>query len=171
MKRLMTLLVVLTLLVTAGCDKHKSDADEKQAQATKSRMDEAFAQVGMPAIVNFKELKDAKMIAELRDQENLVCYAYLYNQMKGELVFIGKCLDYGLPYSVQMTNPERTVHRQTYGGGSFGTLPQAEPNGLFMPEGLSATWLMMIDENGEARPVYVEPQILVSPFPLHKVDL
>ena len=48
-------------------------------------------------------------------------------------------------------------------------MPQADPNGLFMPSGLSATWLMMIDQRtGEARPVYVEPQIIVSPFPLHK---
>ena len=28
---------------------------------------------------------------------------------------------------------------------SYGTMPQAEPNGLFSPVGLSATWLMMID--------------------------
>jgi len=32
--------------------------------------------------------------------------------------------------------------------------------------GLSATWLMMIDKDGVAQPVYVEPQIIVSPFPL-----
>lgn len=40
-------------------------------------------------------------------------------------------------------------------------------NGLFMPQGLSATWLMMIDpQTNEPRPVYVEPEIIVSPFPL-----
>ena len=45
-----------------------------------------------------------------------------------------------------------------------------EPNGLFMPEGLSATWLLMIDpKTNEPRPVYVEPQIIVSPFPLHNL--
>jgi hypothetical protein len=40
-----------------------------------------------------------------------------------------------------------------------------------MPEGLSATWVMLVDpKTGEPRPVYVEPSILVSPFPLHDVD-
>jgi hypothetical protein len=32
---------------------------------------------------------------------------------------------------------------------------------------LSATWLMMLDDKGEARPVYVEPAIIVSPFKLN----
>lgn len=46
-------------------------------------------------------------------------------------------------------------------------MPQSEPNGLFMPDSLSATWLMMIDpDTGEPRPVYVEPLIIVSPFKL-----
>jgi len=49
----------------------------------------------------------------------------------------------------------------------FGTLPQADPNGLFMPTSSSATWLMMIDpETNKPRPVYIEPEIIVSPFRL-----
>ncbi len=91
--------------------------------------------------------------------------------MNGELIFIGRCVGYGLPYSVQYTNPERVAHRENYGSGSFGTMPQADPNHLFMPSGLSATWLMMVDPStGDARPVYVEPQIIVSPFPLHDLE-
>ena len=40
-----------------------------------------------------------------------------------------------------------------------------------MPEGLSATWLMMINPaTGEAQPVYIESEIVVSPFPLHRVQ-
>jgi len=36
-----------------------------------------------------------------------------------------------------------------------------------MPEGLSATWLMMEDPSTkEIKPVYVEQEILVSPFKL-----
>ena len=33
---------------------------------------------------------------------------------------------------------------------------------------LAATWLMMLDDKtGDVRPVYVEPEIVVSPFKLH----
>ena len=178
----LVIIIVIIALVSAcllpvfgfisGCDNVSStpNADQRQAQATEQAMAEADRQIGMPAIVNFQERKLAKMIFELRDKEDLICYAYIVNHMTGELVFIGKCLGFGLPYSVQYTNPERmdTVD----GGASFArnpyTLPQPDPNGLFMPSGLSATWLMMIDPStNEPRPVYVEPEILVSPFQLH----
>ena len=37
----------------------------------------------------------------------------------------------------------------------------------FMPTSSSATWLMMIDpKTKKARPVYIEPEIVVSPFKL-----
>ena len=155
---------LLCVCVLVGCDAGTSTADKEQAKRTEESLAEADRQIGMPAIKNFQERKLAKMIFELRDQENLATYAYVVT-WQGELVFIGRCVGFGLPYSVQYTNPERVTR---YYSGSYGTMPQADPNGLFMPEGLSATWLMMLDEStGEVRPVYVEPQIIVSPFPLH----
>jgi len=156
-------LLCLTLLVgifCAGCI--EDSADTIQRKKTAESLKEADAQIGMPAIKNFQERKLAKMIFELRDQENLITYAYIVN-LQGELIFIGKCIGFGLPYSVQYTNPMKRL----YSSNGSGTIPQADPNGLFMPDGLSATWLMMIDsKTGEPRPVYVEPQIIVSPFPL-----
>ncbi len=161
--------LVFMVLGVVGCDKVKtSGTDKKVAAQTEQQMAEAFRQVGMPAIKNFQELKMAKMVTELRDSEDFVCYAYLFSQYQGKLVFLGRCMGYGLPYSVQITNPERVAHENNYNGGSFGTLPQPEPNGLFMPGGLSATWLMMIDEEtSEVHPVYCEPEIVVSPIKLH----
>ena len=159
--------LLAAVLVGGGCDMEAS-SDKALQKATEQSMKEANAQIGMPAIKNFQERKLAKMIFELRDQEDLVCYAYIVN-LEGRLIFIGKCIGFGLPYSVQYTNPEKKVHECNTQGGSFGTLPQADPNGLFMPSGLSATWLMMIDPaTGDARPVYMEPEIVVSPFPLHE---
>ena len=49
----------------------------------------------------------------------------------------------------------------------YGTLPQPEPNGLFMPEGLAATYVMCVDAvRDDVKAVYVEPEVIVSPFPL-----
>ncbi|KKN70707.1 hypothetical protein LCGC14_0428620 [marine sediment metagenome] len=155
-------LLILVALVMLGCDTTPT-ADQVQQKATAQSLKEADAQIGMPAIVNFQERKLAKMIFELRDKEDLITYAYVVT-WQGELVFIGRCIGFGLPYSVQYTNP---MKRARDASGRY-TIPQADPNGLFMPDGLSATWLMMYDEaTGEVRPVYVEPQIIVSPFPLH----
>lgn len=174
---LLTVFLTNTSAMAGWFDIHQpqNNADQIQAEATKRSLEEANRQIGMPAIKNFQERKLAKMIFELRDQEKLITYAYIVNHMKGELVFIGICIGFGLPYSVQYTNPERIYDLETEGGarnkfednGEIQVIPQADPNGLFMPTGLSATWLMMIDpRTKEARPVYIEPEIIVSPFPL-----
>lgn len=152
----------------AGCGEILS-TDKKQAQQTEQLMAEAQRQVGMAAIVNFQERKQFKMILELRDREDLVCYAYLFNEREGKIgQYLGRCIGFGLPASVQYTNPKRLV--RVYSGSGYHSLPQPDPNGLFMPEGLSATWVMLIDKKGNARPVYVEPLIIVSPFPLHNLE-
>lgn len=154
-----TIIIVLSIFIMWGCEE---SSDTKMRHQTEQAMSEMNAQIGMPAIKNFQERKLAKMIFELRDQEKLITYAYIVN-LNGKLIFLGKCIGFGLPYSVQYTNPMKRL----YGGRAI-TLPQADPNGLFMPEGLSATWLMMIDpKTKKARPVYVEPEIMVSPFRLH----
>lgn len=153
----------LACVVFAGC-KETSSADKEQRKATEQAMAEAQRQVGMPNIVNFQERKLMKNILELRDREGLITFAYIVD-WQGNLHFIGQCIGFGLPYSVQFTNPEKATWVTSHG---YLTMPQADPNGLFMPDGLSATWLMMLDpETGEVRPVYVEPQIIVSPFKLH----
>jgi hypothetical protein len=167
LRKVMLLFFVLSLSLVFmgvdGCDKQTS-ADKEQAAKTALAMSEAQRMVGMPNIVNFQQRKLLKMIYELCDKENLICYAYIKSDYQGKLFFLGKCIGYGLPFSAQFTNPEKVV--QDY-SQSFGTLPQADPNGLFMPTSSSATWLIMIDPNtNEPRPVYVEPEITVSPFML-----
>lgn len=162
MKQLFFILV--TMFILTSCGELQQNSNKEMSRKQEQLMSESNRQLGMPAITNFQEKKIAKMIFELRDREDLVCYAYIVNHMTGKLVFLGKCIGYGLPYSTQYTNPMKT--ERSYQGG-FEILPQADPNGLFMPDGLSATWLMMIDpETKESRPVYLEPEIIVSPFKL-----
>lgn len=165
MRRFTTLGILFAALVS--CGEPGQDLDEDQAKKTADLLAEADRQVGMPNMVNWQERKLMKMIFELRDRSDLICYAYLYDRNSGSVgEYLGRCLGYGLPYSVQFTNPERVAIDGP--NGKTLSLPQADPNGLFMPTGLSATWLMLLDEEGEPRPVYVEPEIIVSPFALHE---
>lgn len=163
MKKNVFLLMALVALAITSCDIEPT-SDQVQQKQTEKALSEASRQIGMPAIVNYQEKKFVKWIYELCDQEDLVCHAYLFNEFNGEVgQYLGKCIGYGIPYSTQFSNPEKRM----YNGSSY-TMPQAEPNGLFKPEGLSATWLIMVDpKTGEPRPVYVEPSIIVSPFKLH----
>jgi hypothetical protein len=153
---------MLLLMSNSSC---KQSSNSKLAEKQEQIMNEAVRQVGMPAIVNFQERKLMKTIIELRDQENLICYAYIIPEMTGKPVFLGKCIGYGLPYATQYTNPEAL--QKTF--STYEVLPQADPNGLFMPASADGTWLMMIDpKTNEPRPVYCEPKVLVSPFKLHE---
>lgn len=174
-KRIHVLLAILFILIAlsffVGCEmpKENKSADTIQRAQTEQSLREAVSQVGMPAIKNFQELKQAKMIFELRDREKFICHAYLFNEREGKIgQYLGKCLGYGLPYSVQFTNPEKVIVRKGHQSISAVTIPQADPNGLYMPQGLSATWLTLLDEDGTPHVTYIEPQIIVSPVKLHK---
>ena len=162
-------IIVLFIMVSAlwSCNEvTTSEADKIQAEQTATMMSEAQRQVGMPNIINWQQRKLMKTIYELCDKEDLICYAYIKSDYQGKLFFIGKCIGFGIPFSAQFTNPERIA--DSYSQGGFAILPQPDPNGLFMPTSSSATWLMMIDpETNKPRPVYIEPEIVVSPFPLH----
>jgi len=165
MKRMIYVLGIIAgmmlLMSNLGCE---VSSNQQLAVKQEQLMKEANAQVGMPGIKNFQERKMMKMILELRDQENLVCYAYIVPEMTGKPVLLDKCIGYGLPYATQHTNPEKTY--SSYSGG-YEILPQADPNGLFMPASADGTRLLVIDPNtNKPRPVYIEPKVLVSPFKL-----
>jgi hypothetical protein len=169
---LLVAVITLFVLFFTGCENStpQPDADKELQRKTETAMQEANRQVGMPGITNFQEKKNLKWIYELCDQEDFICHAYLFNEFKGEVgQYLGRCIGYGIPYSTQFSNPSKYFDdpNGTYDVGSI-VMPQPEPNGLFKPEGLSATWLIMIDpETKKPRPVYVEPTIIVSPFKLH----
>ena len=158
MKKTLAILMVVVALFVVGCS-DVQDANERQRQATKQLMNEAENQIGMPNIKNFFERKMLRDVLELRDQSDLVTYAYTQN-LDGRFVYIGRCIGFGIPYSTQYTNPE--VITWTKGSHSH-TLPQADPNGLFAATGMSATWLMIInEETGKKQIMYAEPNIIVT---------
>ncbi|MBI3634525.1 MAG: hypothetical protein HY228_02810 [Candidatus Yonathbacteria bacterium] len=120
----------------------------------------------MPAIKNFRERKILKEILELRDQEGLVTYTYLWNEYNGQKVFLCNSIGYGIPYATQYSNPQKDTF-YTSSSSAHIALPQADPNGLFSPASAEGTWVFCKNPNGkDVRPIYVEPRIIVSPFPL-----
>ena len=163
MKRLFILIITIGLF--ASCDVVEPSSDKLQSRQTEQALKEANSQIGMPAIVNYQERKLFKQILELRDQEKLITYCYLMNEMNGKIgQFLGKGIGYGIPAATQFTNPEKIA--KSYSQGGFAIVPQADPNGLFMPTSTSATWYMLLDKKGKPHPVYIEPLIIVSPIKL-----
>jgi hypothetical protein len=138
-----------------GCD---NSADKQIQEKQEQMQQQQMAQTGLPGITNFTEAKLVKHLYELRDQK-ILTYTYIPD-MNGKLWHLCDSIGYGLPYGVQFSNPEKTSDR--------GTLPQSEPNGLFMPATAEGTWITCInpDKPGDIAPVYVEPRVIVSPFKL-----
>ncbi len=171
MKRLrIIILLIMASFVSMGassCGEERSKSDRVLKEKTEKMMNEANRQVGMPGIVNFQQRKLMKMIYEEADRENLITYVYIKSDYHGKLMFIGKGIGYGVPFSAQYTNPEKIA--ASYSQGGFAIIPQPDPNGLYMPTSSSATWMLMIDpKTNKPRVVYIEPEIVVSPFPLHQ---
>lgn len=162
---------LVVALVAAACDDRPPTTDQKVQAAQDQSLAQAMAQVGMPAVTHFQELRDAKDIYELRDKA-IATHAYIVNEMTGCLVYLGPAIGYGLPYATQYSSPTKWEEMSTRGGGwSWQQMPQAEPNGLFMPSSAEGTWVQLKDPNGDAvKPVYVEPRVLVSPFRLERLE-
>lgn len=159
-----TLIATATLsLGLFGCD-HVPSSDDIQREKQEHILKEATSQTGMPAIKNFRERKLLKQIIEMRDQDGLVTYTYTVPETTGRPVFLCNSIGYGLPAATQYTNPDKFIEDRW---GNV-TIPQADPNGLFSPDSAEGTWVLCADPkgSGKTRPVYVEPRIIVSPFPL-----
>lgn len=164
MKLLSFISVLFLAVVIAGCDEVPT-TDQKTQQQQEQLSAEASKQTGLPGITNFTEKKLVKKLYELRDQQ-IPTYSYAVD-FNGGLHHVCDSIGYGLPYGVQFTNPESHYWNSQ---GNY-NLPQAEPNGLFMPPAAEGTWIICSGEkNGDIRPVYVEPRVVVSPFKLHSIS-
>ncbi|MEQ8308067.1 MAG: hypothetical protein RIA09_16035 [Hoeflea sp.] len=158
-------LLAVSVLALSACDPQQSIGEQRETEATKLLQDAASTAVGIPAIKNFTEKRQLKMLYELRDQADLVTYSY-YVDLYGNLHEIcpSTSVGYGMPFSAQFTAPEVPVHIGA--NGASGQRHQPEPSGIYMPDSTSATWVICLGEDGELQPTYVEPQIIVrlTPF-------
>ena len=118
--------------------------EKKQEEMTK----QGINTVGMPGIVNYSEKRMMKDILELRDEmQPTITYLVGTNN---QLTKVCDSVGYGLPYATQYTNPSL-----------------ADPNGLYTPASADGTWVLCLDpKSKKTKPVYIEPRIIVSPFPL-----
>ena len=149
----------MSVLMTA-CDQQPTSTQIERKKQEELSL-QAVTSVGMPAITNFAEKRMFKDILELRDK-NTPTVTYLVG-MNNQLTKVCDSIGFGLPYATQYTNPQRI----SGDGHGYVTLPQADPNGLYSPASADGTWVLCVDhKDGKAKPVYIEPRILVSPFPI-----
>lgn len=160
----LAVLFTFTLVSVLGTAcKEPRGSDEKQRAQQEAILAEGTSAVGMPATHNFFERRMLKQIFELRDQADYLTYTYTYNEMTGDKVFLCDSIGYGIPSATQYTNPQKwdSIHQNPF------VIAQADPNGLFSPSSAEATWVLCKDpRDNKIKPIYVEPRIITSPFPL-----
>jgi hypothetical protein len=185
-----TLSVLAFGLVSCGYVVSQSQ-DSLLAQQQEKNLAEGDRQVAPPAIVNWNEKRMAKLIMEMRDQANLATWTYTKN-MDGKYTFVCESVGYGLPYNTRNNNPQhyefvtttQGVGSMGSGGGGYYTdnkgrtiwgehtvMPQAEPNGLFIPDSAKGTWNLCKNPAedpriAKAHITYQEEDVSVFPFPL-----
>ena len=162
MKTFLLSLILPASMLLSACDPVPQTSDQVQRKQQERILLEGTSQVGMPAIKNFRERKMLKDILELRDQEGLTTYTYVWSDVQGKRVFLCDSVGYGIPYATQFTSPQK-ISDDSY----HAVVPQADPNGLFSPASAEGTWVLCKDPHGtKVAPMYVEPRIIVSPFKL-----
>lgn len=170
-----TLLGVTSLL--AGCNpapQATSNDMQRDQQATINA--EGAAEVGMPHIVNFRDMRGMKFWYERRDQADLLTYTYTKN-MAGQWVWFCDSIGYPIPGGTQYSAPESMQRYRvrdlrydisTLAGWFFGVarLPQPEPNGVFPPTTAEGTGIICINPNtNKAGAAYAEDKLNTFEWP------
>jgi hypothetical protein len=147
------LAIILSLFITA-CDSQPT-ADSLDSKAQSAMTLEATREAGMPNVTHYAERKALKMILELRDRD---APTWTYRtDMNGKYHLVCPSIGFPIPYATQYTNPMRIVWPVT---GSFTTLPQADPNSLFMPSSADATFIRCINyTTGKVEVAYSEDKV------------
>ena len=89
------------------------------------------------------------------------------------IVEICPSIGYPIPYSTQLTNPEKVEYRTS---GGMAILPNAEPNSLYTPSSSEATIVSCVNSDGTLTPTYFENRVFSLPYKiksdrvLEKVD-
>ena len=163
------LLAFTFVLVFAwGCDQAPQSSDRKQQAQQERILDEGTSRVGMPSITEFRERKLLRDILEKRDKSSFTTYTYLASDIQGKVGDkLCDSIGYPIPYATQFTNPHKMERFLLGGGWHYSIIPQADPNGLFSPSSAEGTWILCKDPNSKnVEPVYSEPKVITSPFPL-----
>lgn len=163
MNKFITITAIAAAVALASCGEYTPSADVIQNAKQEELAKQSVQSVGMPAIKNFQEKRILKDILELRDNPQFNTYTYT-EDMSGRLHLRCNSIGYGIPYATQYTNPQKI---EDYGSYGQVAVAQPDPNGLFSPASADGTWVLCkVPGKDDVRPVFMEPRIIVSPFPL-----
>ena len=152
MKKFLFVLIILAMVLTA-CQASVANIEQQQAGNIAIVQNQPVPDLG-----GFSFERQILSETYLARNNTIATYAYMFT-MDGKIVEICPSIGYPIPYSTQLTSPER-VDSYSYGV----VLPNAEPNSLYPPGDAAATLVQCVNGDGSVSPVYIEWYVLAFPF-------
>lgn len=165
MKKLI-LLAIIAALILSSCA--TENAGVKAIQTDKVNQDAGVLQIVQnqpaPNLGGRSWARDVVIGALLKRNTAFTTWTYT-KSMTGQITEICQSIGYPVPYSTQLTNPERVDWVNLSGpSGTYATLPNAEPDSLYYPESANATWITCTKPDGTSDVVYFEDNVFTLPW-------
>jgi hypothetical protein len=150
-------LVFLALQLFVGCD----SADQQTARQVNSQQDIYNQTQPLHTYDWSLERQAVQQLYDFRITRAVSTWSVWYSST-GQVIDGCPSKGFGIPYNTSMTNPEQYL-------GAGGSIPQAEPNGLYPGGSTDATWVLCVEPSGQVFPQYVEPSVIVYTWPVEIV--
>lgn len=158
MKKILLVLFVLMVFVLTSCGDYTSQSDIEQGQQSDG-VEAITRNQPIPDLGGYSFERQIVIETYLARNNTIATYAYMFS-MDGKIIEICPSIGYPIPYSTQLSNPERTE----YTSSGMVTLPNSEPNSLYPPGDAAATLVQCVQPDGSVAPVYIEWYVLAFPY-------
>lgn len=151
---------ILAIVSLGGCHfSSTNNADEQEAAQQGKAYDQMIRNQPAPA---YDWSLERQVVTEIYDarQQAVNTFSYVLSPYTGKVMWSCPSIGFPIPYSTQLTNPEKIVSgyssNNNVPNGVALTLPQQEPNGMYPPPESEATWVQCVNSQGQVTPVYEE---------------
>jgi len=165
MKKIFVILSVIVGLVVSGCSPYKADSNQVETAQQNAGVDALINNQPIPNLGGYSFERQVVIETYAARNNTVTTYSYLMT-LTGQIIEICPSIGYPIPYSTQLTAPEKLANnRPEYlASPDSSVIPQAEPNGLYPPDNAAATLVQCVQPDGSVSPVYIEQEVMAFPY-------
>lgn len=161
-------LLALSATACAGGESNSSPRKEEQAVAA-AQLDQFLVNQPIPSF-NWSQLRQNLIEIEMAQASTTATTSFFFNFGSAEPITVCPSVGFPIPATYQLTNPDQTVSIDTPGdGGAAVTVGQLEATGVYTAD-TSGTYVICINGEGDAYPIYHEGFVTAVAGPAQWVD-
>lgn len=156
LKSFLILFLVLAVFLSGCAPSSANDLEQSQQQSGNIAI---VQNQPVPDLGGYSFERQVLIDTYLARNNNISTFAYMFT-MDGKIVEICPSMGYPIPYSTQLTAPEKLAGWTN----DTSVIPNAEPNGVYPPGDAAATLVQCVNSDGSVTPVYIEWYVLAFPY-------